>query len=101
MVGESLPSSQESVAGGATSAALTLLPALIPAAAGKAPIAGSQVISIHRMKLGEFEVTTMLDGYLDIPPVLLQGDPELVKRDVADGLITAHAARDIYGVEVK
>jgi N-methylhydantoinase B len=28
-------------------------------------------------------------------------DPELVKRDVADGLITAHAARDIYGVEVK
>ena len=27
-------------------------------------------------------------------------DPELVKRDVADGLITAHAARDIYGVEV-
>ena len=28
-------------------------------------------------------------------------DPELVKRDVADGLITAHAARDVYGVEVK
>jgi len=28
-------------------------------------------------------------------------DPELVRRDVADGLITAHAARDIYGVEVK
>jgi N-methylhydantoinase B len=28
-------------------------------------------------------------------------DPELVKRDVADGLITVHAARDIYGVEVK
>jgi N-methylhydantoinase B/oxoprolinase/acetone carboxylase alpha subunit len=28
-------------------------------------------------------------------------DPELEKRDVADGLITAHAARDIYGVEVK
>ncbi|MGI9129975.1 MAG: hydantoinase B/oxoprolinase family protein [Roseomonas sp.] len=28
-------------------------------------------------------------------------DPELVKRDVADGLITAHAARDIYGVDVK
>ncbi|MCA3340318.1 MAG: hydantoinase B/oxoprolinase family protein [Roseomonas sp.] len=28
-------------------------------------------------------------------------DPELVKRDVADGLITAHTARDTYGVEVK
>ncbi|MBM3587817.1 MAG: hydantoinase B/oxoprolinase family protein [Alphaproteobacteria bacterium] len=28
-------------------------------------------------------------------------NPELVKRDVADGLITAHAARNIYGVEVK
>jgi hypothetical protein len=24
-----------------------------------------------------------------------------VKRDVADGLITVHAARDVYGVEVK
>ncbi len=28
-------------------------------------------------------------------------DPELVKRDVADGLVSKHAARDIYGVEVK
>jgi N-methylhydantoinase B len=28
-------------------------------------------------------------------------DPELVKRDVADGLITAYTARDVYGVEVK
>jgi N-methylhydantoinase B len=28
-------------------------------------------------------------------------DPELVKRDVADGLITAQVARDVYGVEVK
>jgi N-methylhydantoinase B len=25
-------------------------------------------------------------------------DPELVKRDVADGLITPQAAREIYGV---
>jgi N-methylhydantoinase B len=29
-----------------------------------------------------------------------QRDPELVKRDVADGLITRQAARETYGVEV-
>ena len=56
----------------------------LPSAFGRAPLAGNQGISIHRMKLGEFEVTTMLDGYLDIPPVLLQGDPELVKQLLAN-----------------
>ena len=73
------------VAGGATSAAMTLLPALIPAAAGKAPIAGSQVISIHRMKLGAFEITSMLDGYLDRAPNILHGDQALVKSLLSAG----------------
>ena len=60
-------------------AALTIVPALLPSAFGKAPIAGSQVISVHRMKLGSFEVTSMLDGFIDIPPAVLQADPALVK----------------------
>lgn len=56
----------------------------LPAAFARAPLAGGQGISIHRMKLGEFEVTTMLDGYIDIPPVVLQGDPEVVKQLLAN-----------------
>ncbi len=64
---------------GAAGASLTILPALVPAAFGKAPLAGSQAISVHRMKLGSFEITAMLDGYIDIPPAVLQADQELVK----------------------
>ena len=62
-----------------TGAALTILPALVPSVFGKAPIAGSQVISVHRMQLGAFEITSMLDGYIDIPPAVLQADPSMVK----------------------
>jgi glyoxylase-like metal-dependent hydrolase (beta-lactamase superfamily II) len=62
-----------------TGAALSILPALLPDAFGKAPLVGSQVISVHRMKLGAFEVTSMLDGYIDIPPGVLQADPAMVK----------------------
>ncbi len=49
----------------------------------KAPMAGSQTISIHRMKLGNFEVTTILDGYLEIDPRLLNATPEMVTRLMA------------------
>ena len=49
----------------------------------KAPMAGSQATSIHRMKLGNFEVTTILDGYLEIDPRLLNATPELVTRLLA------------------
>ena len=49
----------------------------------KAPMAGSQTISIHRMKLGNFEVTTILDGYLEIDPRLLNATPEMVTRLLA------------------
>jgi glyoxylase-like metal-dependent hydrolase (beta-lactamase superfamily II) len=63
----------------AAGAAITVLPAFIPTASAKAPLAGSQVISVHRMKLGNVEVTSMLDGYIDIPPTVLQADPALVK----------------------
>ena len=49
----------------------------------KAPMVGSQTISIHRMKLGNFEVTTILDGYLEIDPRLLNATPEMVTRLLA------------------
>ncbi len=49
----------------------------------KAPMAGSQTVSIHRMKLGNFEVTTILDGYLEIDPRLLNATPEMVQRLMA------------------
>ena len=39
-------------AAGAAGATVTILPALIPSAFGTAPMAGSQAISVHRMKLG-------------------------------------------------
>ena len=70
---------------GAAGAALSIQPSLIPAAYGKAPLAGSQAISVHRMKLGDFEVTAMMDGFIDIPPAVLQADPELVKTLLTAG----------------
>jgi glyoxylase-like metal-dependent hydrolase (beta-lactamase superfamily II) len=45
----------------------------------KAPMAGGQVVSVHRLKLGNFEVTTILDGFLEIDPKLLNASPETVK----------------------
>jgi glyoxylase-like metal-dependent hydrolase (beta-lactamase superfamily II) len=60
-------------------ASITVLPAWLPHATAKTPLAGSQIISVHRMKLGQFEVTAMLDGFIDIPPAVLQADPALVK----------------------
>ena len=41
---------------------------------------GGTAVSTHRMKLGSFEVTTLLDGFLDIPPAVLQGDADLIRR---------------------
>ncbi|MEY2621332.1 MAG: hypothetical protein RIT26_1152 [Pseudomonadota bacterium] len=66
-------------------ASVTILPVWGLNAQAKAPLAGSQVISVHRMKLGSFEVTTMLDGYIDIPPAVLQADPALVKSLLTAG----------------
>lgn len=48
-------------------------------ARAKAPLAGTQAASIHRMKLGAFEVTTLLDGYIDVPPTVLVGDAQAMK----------------------
>lgn len=46
----------------------------------KAPMGGGTALSVHRMKLGNFEVTTILDGFIDLPPAVLLGDQDLVKR---------------------
>jgi glyoxylase-like metal-dependent hydrolase (beta-lactamase superfamily II) len=45
-----------------------------------APLTGGQQVSVHRMKLGTFEVTTMLDGYIDVPTGVLQGDAGHIKE---------------------
>jgi len=46
----------------------------------RAPLGGGTALSAHRMKLGSFEVTTILDGFIDLPPAVLLGDQDLVKR---------------------
>jgi glyoxylase-like metal-dependent hydrolase (beta-lactamase superfamily II) len=59
----------------AAAAALAAGPAF-----AKAPMGGGTAVSAHRMKLGDFEVTTLLDGFIDLPPAVLLGDQDLVKR---------------------
>jgi glyoxylase-like metal-dependent hydrolase (beta-lactamase superfamily II) len=59
----------------------------------RAPLAGNQGISVHRMKLGEFEVTTLLDGYIDVPPAVLLGDQELIKQLLANAGLGMGAVR--------
>jgi glyoxylase-like metal-dependent hydrolase (beta-lactamase superfamily II) len=49
-------------------------------AAAKAPLAGSMPVSVHRMRLGDFEVTTLLDGFININPAVLIGEPGLIQQ---------------------
>ncbi len=46
----------------------------------KAPMGAGTALSVHRMKLGSFEVTTLLDGFIDINPAVLLGDVDVIKR---------------------
>lgn len=57
----------------------SLLATQLPAAIAKAPMANSQMVSVHRMKLGAFEITTILDGFIDVDPKLLNAPPEQVR----------------------
>ena len=59
-------------------AGLVAIGSSLPVRAG-APMAGSQVISVHRLKLGNFEVTSILDGYIELDPRLLNAPPEKVQ----------------------
>jgi glyoxylase-like metal-dependent hydrolase (beta-lactamase superfamily II) len=79
------PSRRQFVFASAAGATLTIVPALIPAAFGKAPLAGSQIISVHRMQLGSFELTALLDGYVERAPTILVGDQGLVKNLLTAG----------------
>ena len=54
----------------------------VPGAFAAAPLASGTAVSAHRMKLGTFEVTTILDGFIDLPPTVLQGDAEVIKRSL-------------------
>ena len=66
----------------------------VPPAFAAAPMSSGTAVSAHRMKLGAFEVTTILDGFIDLPPSVLQGDPELLKRALeAGGLAPAAPMR--------
>lgn len=64
----------------AQAAAASFTSALAGTALAKAPLAGSMPVSVHRMKLGAFEVTTLLDGFIDLNPAVLIGDPALVQQ---------------------
>lgn len=68
----------------AASAAGTALPAF-----GAAPLAGGSAIGVHRMKLGSFEVTTLLDGFIELPGAVLQGDADTIKRALDAARTTA------------
>jgi hypothetical protein len=53
----------------------TALAALLPLSASAAPVAKqqSQVPGYYRMALGDFEVTALYDGYIDLDNKLLKG----------------------------
>lgn len=60
-------------------------------AQARAALAGNQMTSVHRLKLGNFEVTTLLDGFIDVPPTVLIGDPEVMKQHLEQAGIAAGA----------
>ena len=58
-----------------------------------APLAGGMALSTHRMKLGAFEVTTVLDGFIELPPAVLQGDADTIRRAMEAGGLAAAPIR--------
>lgn len=66
-------------------AAAAPLALALPAARAAAPLAGGMALSVHRTKLGSFEVTTLLDGFIELPPAVMQGDPEVIRRAMEAG----------------
>ena len=67
--------------------------AAVPSVFARAPLAGAQGISIHRMKVGAFEVTSLLDGFSDIPTGVLQGDADMIRGLLNAGGITGNTMR--------
>ena len=62
---------------------LLLVAGLQAAASAAAPKARYQVDGFFRMQVGDFEVTSLLDGGFGFPPDLLKADPEQVARLIA------------------
>lgn len=62
---------------------------LAPLAHAAAPLAGGNALGVHRMKLGAFEVTTLLDGFIELPQAVLQGNPEVIQRAMDAGRVIA------------
>lgn len=79
------------VAATGAAAGLTLTPGTAGAAA---PMAGAPTDGALRYKVGSFEVTALLDGYLDVTPELVVGYDEDEGQRLRDtAMITGHALR--------
>lgn len=79
-------------ASGAGALALT---ALVPAQAARAtvPASGVQVAGVYRRKLGTIEVTSLLDGYIDVGNQLWTGiAPEMVDSAIVEAFLDNPAA---------
>ncbi|MBN9670285.1 MBL fold metallo-hydrolase [Roseibium aggregatum] len=75
----------------ATAGGLSLLSSSAQAAA---PLAGAPMASALRYKVGDFEVTALLDGYLDITPEVVVGYEEAEGKRLRDrALIEGNALR--------
>ena len=77
----------------AAAGSAAVLPAVLPVALAKAPLGTGQTLSIHRMKLGEFEVITLLDGFIDLNPAILMGEQAVIKELLENGGVTGNAIR--------
>lgn len=83
------PNRRHVVATLAATVGATSAPSLFAAA----PLAGGMALGVHRMKLGAFEVSTVLDGYIELPPAVLQGDADVIKRAMEAGGLAAAPIR--------
>lgn len=73
-----------------TTAVATGFGALVRPAAAEAPMLGLMRPSIYRFKLGEFEITTLLDGAVQGDPTKIFGQnqaPEMVQKHAQENLL--------------
>src|SRR5881392_3689811 len=71
----------------ATTAALSLMPSQLRAAA---PAAGKQAPGFYRYKVGDFEVTTFNDGYVKVPKLesfVVNQPLEAIQKTVEEAFI--------------
>ena len=64
-----------------------------PAVFASVPLSNGTAVSVHRTKIGAFEVTTLLDGFIDLPTSVLQGDGDTIKRAMDVGGLGAGPVR--------